>query len=113
MADRRREPQIDARTQTEAAPDGQTDMRCRPADQSLPTDVSGSASPSARSICFIRSPHTLRSVDKLHASWLTWDIRTYGNIVGDIAPLITSHLPYSHAVLVREAVRGAVEPIPL
>ena len=41
---------VDARTQTEAAPDGKTDMRCRPAYQRLPTDVSGSDSPSARSV---------------------------------------------------------------
>ena len=30
---------IDARTQTEAAPDEQTEMRCRSANQSLITDV--------------------------------------------------------------------------
>ena len=33
------EHMLDARTQTEAAPDEQTELRCRPANQSLITDV--------------------------------------------------------------------------
>ena len=68
----------DARTQTEAAPDEQTEMRCRPANQSLITDVLRSVPSSARSIESYRHSRPGRGVDKLHRSWLTWDIRTYG-----------------------------------
>ena len=67
----------DARTQTEAAPDGHTDMRCRPAHQSLPTDVSGSASPSARSIRTTADRTPRPANDKLRVQCLTGDIRTY------------------------------------
>jgi len=71
----------DARTQTEAAPDEQTEMRCRPANQSLITDVLRSVPSSARSIESYRHSRPGRGVDKLHRSWLTWDIRTYKRAV--------------------------------
>ena len=40
--------ETDARTQTEAAPDEHTELRCRPANQSLITDVSSPVPSSAR-----------------------------------------------------------------
>ena len=65
---------IDARTQAEAAPDEHTEMRCRPANQSLITDVSSSVPSSARSIQSLPPVIDRRPVE-LHASCLTWDIR--------------------------------------